>query len=92
MTEPRDFIDERLKRLAARTEGVAPAGGFEDWILAGVERASGVVWFDSMWRSGRVALVVGALAAAASVVAAVSVQTDLDDATMTAFELVELDE
>jgi hypothetical protein len=92
MNEPKDFIDERLARLGSATEDVVPTTGFDDWVVAAVERDSGVVWFDGMWRGGKMALVVGALAAAASVMLAMNERIDLDEQVMATFEMVELSE
>lgn len=93
MNDPEAFIDQRLAELGRATEGIAPAPGFDDFIVRAVERRSGVVWFETMWRrTGRAALLIGALAAAASVVLAVSARTELDEQTLTTFEMVELSE
>jgi protein-L-isoaspartate O-methyltransferase len=92
MKELEDFIAERCTRLAAETAEVAPQPGFDDWIMTAIEREPPAAWFDWVWRSGRVALVAGALAAAASVAIAAEVQTELDNATLATFELVELGE
>ncbi len=92
MTEPEDFIEQRLKHLAEATEQVGPTAGFDDWIIGAVQEKTGLSWFDSLWRAGRVALVAGTLAAAASVLLAVHMRGEADDAVLNAFELVELDE
>ncbi|MBI4701813.1 MAG: hypothetical protein HY744_11760 [Deltaproteobacteria bacterium] len=92
MSEPQDFIEKRLRRLAAATAAVRPAAGFDDWIVAAAERRSGLVWLDGLRRSGRVAIAVAALAAAASAALALHARDELDDQVLTAFELVELDE
>ncbi|MBW2524620.1 MAG: hypothetical protein JRI23_10615 [Deltaproteobacteria bacterium] len=92
MSEPDDFIDAKLAQLARATEDVVPTAAFDDWVAAAVGRESGVVWFESVWRTGRVALLVGALAAAASVVLAMNARIDLDEQVMANFEMVELAE
>lgn len=92
MSKSEEYVEDRLRKLGQATLDIAPAAGFDAWVLEAVERQSGVVWFDTMWRTGRVALLVGALAAAASVVLAWNARTDLDEAVLATFEMVEFSE
>jgi len=92
MVEHGDPVDVRLAELAAQTAGIRPADGFVDQIMAAVEQEPAASWFDGIYRSGRRAIVIGALAAAACALLSVHFEQQLDDQVLTAFELVELDE
>jgi hypothetical protein len=92
MTEPRDGIEERLKRLGQATEVVGPSQGFEVRILAAIEREARVRWFAVPRRAGRLALLVGGLAAAASIALALQSQRELDDDAIVADEWADVGE
>ena len=91
MSEPEDRIERRLRQLGKATESVGPSEGFDPWIIRQAEHQSGTRWLDVPWRLGGVALVVGALAAAASVLLALRVQTELDDRVLTTADWVEIE-
>jgi len=86
-----DLIERRLKQLGAATEAIVPSERFHQRIIDAAEQRSATRWLDVPWRVGGVALVVGALAAAASVLLALRVQTELDDQMLVSADWVEMD-
>ena len=90
MTKPEDFIEERLEKLGQATAQVVPDDGFDRWIVDAAQRESAARWLVVPWRVGGVALAVGALAAAASIVLALQTQSDLDEELVVASDWVEI--
>ncbi|WP_437991660.1 hypothetical protein [Sorangium sp. So ce145] len=84
-----------LARLAAATDGLEPDAGFTDAMVRAAT-ASAVparpAIADGIVRSGRPALVVTALAAAASVLFFLQTQRDVDSAIMASVEALEASE
>jgi len=85
-----DLIERRLKQLGAATENVVPTERFERWIIDAAERRSATRWLDVPWRWGGLALAVGAVAAAASVLLALRVESELDDQVLVTADWVEM--
>jgi len=91
MASPEDLVERKLRQLGTETEALRPPAGLEQRIIALAERRSGTRWLDVPWRLGGLALAVGALAAAASVLFALHVQSDLDEKMLTASDWVEVE-
>ena len=82
-------IDDELNRIAAATDSLEPSAAFEDRVLAAV--AAEPIRLD-FWRTGRIAVVGFAIAAAACVVMALQARSSLDDTVMANLDPVELQE
>lgn len=91
MSEPHDFIDERLARLGAATGSVEPGKGFDDWVLAAVAKREGARGLELPWRTGRWALLAATVAAAASVLLAVRAESTLDEQVLSTLDGTEVD-
>jgi hypothetical protein len=89
MTKPEDFIEERLRRLGAATEPIAPSAGFDQWLVEAATRRAATRGLVVPWRVGGAALVVGALAAAASVLLALRMESALDEQVLVTADWVE---
>ncbi|WP_437278498.1 hypothetical protein WME90_46010 [Sorangium sp. So ce375] len=85
-----------LARLAAATDGLEPDAGFTDAVVRAATAApllpARPAIADGIVRSGRPALVVTALAAAASVIFFLQTQRDVDSAIMASVEALEASE
>ncbi|WP_437529324.1 hypothetical protein WME79_47515 [Sorangium sp. So ce726] len=87
-----------LARLAAATDGIEPDAGFTDAMVRAATAAPRLplparpAIADGIVRSGRPALVVTALAAAASVLFFLQTQRDVDSAIMASVEALEASE
>ncbi|WP_437762813.1 hypothetical protein WMF27_44290 [Sorangium sp. So ce281] len=88
-----------LARIAAATDGLAPDAGFTEAMVRAAKAAPLLLPLparpaiaDGIVRSGRPALVVTALAAAASVLFFLQTQRDVDSAIMASVEALEASE
>ncbi|WP_441289936.1 hypothetical protein ACSRUE_04455 [Sorangium sp. KYC3313] len=88
-----------LARIAAATDGLAPDAGFTEAMVRAAKAAplplplpARPAIADGIVRSGRPALVVTALAAAASVLFFLQTQRDVDSAIMASVEALEASE
>lgn len=88
-----------LARIAAATDGLEPDAGFTEAVVSAATAAPLVLPLparpaiaDGIVRSGRPALVVTALAAAASILFFLQTQRDVDSAIMASVEAVEASE
>lgn len=89
-----------LARIAAATDGLDPDAGFTDAMVSAATAAPRLLVVlparpaiaDGIVRSGRPALVVTALAAAASVLFFLQTQRDVDSAIMASVEALEASE
>ncbi|WP_437743040.1 hypothetical protein WME73_48175 [Sorangium sp. So ce302] len=87
--------DDPLARIARATEAIAPDAAFTEAVLRAATAAplpARVAVADGIVRSGRAAIVVTALAAAASVLFFLHTQRDVDSAIMASVETVEASE
>ncbi|WP_433932031.1 hypothetical protein AB3662_46475 [Sorangium cellulosum] len=90
--------DDPLARLARATEGLAPDAAFTDAVLRAAAAAPATAAparpavADGIVRSGRAAIVVTALAAAASVLFFLQTQRDFDSAIMASVDTLEASE
>ncbi|WP_437724203.1 hypothetical protein [Sorangium sp. So ce861] len=84
--------DDPLARLAAATADLAPDAAFTEAVVraaTAAPRPARPAMADGIVRSGRAAIVVTALAAAASVLFFLQTQRDVDSAIMASVEAVE---
>ncbi|WP_437589637.1 hypothetical protein [Sorangium sp. So ce1000] len=85
-----------LARLAAATDGLEPDAGFTDAMVRAATAApllpARPAIADGIVRSGRAALIVTALAAAASVLFFLQTQRDVDSAIMASVDTLEASE
>ncbi|XXY44169.1 hypothetical protein WME91_29600 [Sorangium sp. So ce269] len=87
-----------LARIARATEGLAPDAAFTDAVLRAATsaplsaRAARPAMADGIVRSGRAAILVTALAAAASVLFFLQTQRDVDSAIMASVDTIEASE
>ncbi|WP_438017131.1 hypothetical protein WMF18_41155 [Sorangium sp. So ce315] len=90
--------DDPLARIARATEDLAPDAAFTDAVLRAAAAAPApaapapAAVADGIVRSGRAAIVVTALAAAASVLFFLRTQHDLDSAVMASVDTLEASE
>ncbi|KYF67586.1 hypothetical protein [Sorangium cellulosum] len=90
--------DDPLARIARATEGLAPDAAFTDAVLRAAKAAPAKAapappaMADGIVRSGRAAIAVTALAAAASVLFFLQTQRDLDSAIMASVDTLEASE
>lgn len=97
MSDDREDVDARLARLAAATTSIGPRAGFEARVLqaiaadAGAPASGGGSEFvrNVTW-TGRYALVIGGMAAAAAIAFAVVSQQTLDSEAAVAYASVEI--
>ncbi|MGK3968521.1 hypothetical protein WMF38_30610 [Sorangium sp. So ce118] len=87
-----------LARIARATEGLAPDAAFTEAVLRAATsaplsvRAARPAMADGIVRSGRAAILVTALAAAASVLFFLQTQRDVDSAIMASVDTIEASE
>ncbi|WP_438025982.1 hypothetical protein [Sorangium sp. So ce233] len=85
--------DDPLARIARATEGLAPDAAFTEAVLRAAKAAPArPAMADGIVRSGRAAIVVTALAAAASVLFFLRTQRDFDSAIMASVDTLEASE
>lgn len=88
--------DDPLTRLARATDAIEPDPAFTDAILRAVKAAPApaqpAIVADGIVRSGRAAIVLAALAAAASVLLFFRTQSQLDAAIVTSVDTIEVGE
>ena len=85
-------VHATLERLATQTSKVVPAPGLNDWIWQRVEREPKQHWLRVSKNTGRLALLVGTLAAAASVALAFHSQVELDEELTASVALGDVDD
>lgn len=73
-----DSIELRLARLKAQTAQVGPSAGFEEKLLVLFGAAPANDAMNFVWRWGKFGVALGALAAAASIVMALSSSAAMD--------------
>jgi hypothetical protein len=88
---------ERLSRLAAATEGIAPRSGFEDRVMSAIEadidEPSSVSfggWLGAVPRAGRSVLFFAALLAAGALLVAVQSQQTYTEEVALAYSTLEI--
>lgn len=88
--------DDPLTRLARATDSIEPDPAFTDAVLRAVKAAPApaqpAIVADGIVRSGRAAIVLAALAAAASVLLFFRTQSQLDAAIVTSVDTLEVGE
>lgn len=87
--------DDPLTRLARATDSIEPAPAFTDAVLRAVKAAPAPAppaVAEGIVRSGRAAIVLAALAAAASVLLFFRTQSQLDAAIVTSVDTIEVGE
>ncbi|WP_437655900.1 hypothetical protein [Sorangium sp. So ce1182] len=90
--------DDPLARIARATEGLAPDAAFTEAVLRAATSAplsalpARPAMADGIVRSGRAAILVTALAAAASVLFFLQTQRDVDSAIMASVDTIEASE
>ena len=94
MTGP---AERELRELARRTDGIRPAAGFTDAIMAAVEAeetapASGARLSDGLMRSGIWAVALSAAAAVACVFVSLEEQSRFDEDVIVAVDVAEVGE
>ena len=90
MTDLED-IDQRLARLARKTEALRPSAGFSARVMSAVAAEAAPSFWENAWFSSRRLVPVAAIAAALSVVWAVQVDRSVDDELATSYASVELE-
>jgi hypothetical protein len=87
----RDEIDERLARLMAATEGVAPREGFAARVMGAVQSERAVGLWAFLPRAAKRTVPFAAIAACAAIAWAVFATRDADDAVAGSLDTVEVE-